>query len=526
MAWFDQNSGFIESNDMGVDQTKITRQKELAKAMLEKGMTTPLQGQMVSGHYVKPGFLQYLNQIGNTLVGSYNQDKADGDQKALNERALQAYMKAMNPDTETVSYVTDPVAPQEEKASPSTRALTEALMNSQPSNKLVEPPIDSPIPLGQQTQTGWPTKELNPAIQANVNAPEAQVQSQDGAPYDPRLKEAILKQQGLDAQAIANTPIPQTREVRTPIDPEAIKQKQLYNLINLSQVQGPMGDMARMQLTNIAKTKNDYDMVVGKDGTAFMYNKSTGQYKKVDGTAAAPDKGEIKTDASGYLMRVIGDKASYIVGPDGKPTKDFAIVEAEAKLQDKESQKDLHKTERQQDLAIKTSADRSQITTELSTANSTIGHLENLKQMLTSGTIKTGPLMGLAAKGSRYVPGLDSKKVDAANVIFRQLEAGGIQSMKGLGSMSNIDFAAMQKRLPNWSNDTDANIAQIDSIISDLKKAQQIGSSRLNEYDSIVNGGGSQQSGVAGYGQTYKGPSSAPVVQQQKQSTGGASFKW
>lgn len=506
MAWFDQTSDFSAPQDFGEQQSKITRQRELAKAMLAQGMGTPLQGQMVSGHYVKPHFLQYLNQIGNTLVGTFNQDKADKDQADLIAKALDAFMSSTNP---TVARQAPVVQEEPQVADPaSSTSLVDALVKvkSPEVSKLMEP--DNSLKIGIAGPTGAPGQSTS---QAPVIA------DTESSPYIAELKSALQRRATGEVPTPA-VPVSQPDQAVPAPSPAADHQKQIYTLLSLAQVQGPIGDMARLQIQNMAKHQSEYAMHTDNNGNAFLFDKHTGQYKKIDEAGGRKFKEFLQTQEGVFKTYTNGD------------TELMPGVQSleQAKILAQEKERESKMTEKKTEFDVKSSEDKAKIQSELASANSTIKTLVELRALLADGAIKTGALAGPMTEANRYNPFGDNTKVDRAKMLIKQLEAGSISSLKGLGSMSNIDFQALQKRLPNFSLDKNANLELIDSMINNLDTASRIGGERLSQYDR--SNASAPTNGVPAYGQRFNGPSAAPVQtpvqQKQSSSSGGATFKW
>jgi hypothetical protein len=59
-----------------LQQQQILRQQKMAEMLMEKGMQQP-QGQMISGHYVRPSIFQNLAGLANTYVGQRGIEKGD-----------------------------------------------------------------------------------------------------------------------------------------------------------------------------------------------------------------------------------------------------------------------------------------------------------------------------------------------------------------------------------------------------------------------------------------------------------------
>ena len=60
--------------------TELQRKQQLANLLSQRGMETP-QGQMVSGHYVKPSWTQQLAPLVGALVGERTNEQLDKQQK-------------------------------------------------------------------------------------------------------------------------------------------------------------------------------------------------------------------------------------------------------------------------------------------------------------------------------------------------------------------------------------------------------------------------------------------------------------
>jgi hypothetical protein len=80
------------------------RQQQMANLLLQQGLSGQPQGQMVSGHYVKPSWAQQLAPVANQALAMYAGYQADKGQTdlaaALRQRKaedVQSYMEAMSP---------------------------------------------------------------------------------------------------------------------------------------------------------------------------------------------------------------------------------------------------------------------------------------------------------------------------------------------------------------------------------------------------------------------------------------------
>jgi hypothetical protein len=65
-----------------LQQQQILRQQKMAEMLMQQGMQQP-QGQMISGHYVKPSIFQNLAGLANTYVGQRGIEKANQAQLDL-----------------------------------------------------------------------------------------------------------------------------------------------------------------------------------------------------------------------------------------------------------------------------------------------------------------------------------------------------------------------------------------------------------------------------------------------------------
>ena len=88
----------------------ITRQREMAKMLLQKGMTDNLQGQMVSGRYVGASPLQGIANMYSAYTGRQMAKEADAKQLELSKmlrqegvRDIGEYMKALQGTPETIT---------------------------------------------------------------------------------------------------------------------------------------------------------------------------------------------------------------------------------------------------------------------------------------------------------------------------------------------------------------------------------------------------------------------------------------
>jgi len=129
-----------------LQQQQILRNQKMSEMLLQKGMEQP-QGQMISGHYVRPSIFQNLAGLANTYVGQQGIKKGEQAQldlaKAIRGQestALADYMSQLQGKPATPDRVT-------EMAGPYTKN----------------------VPMPTATMAGQPAVEGNPIL-ANMNA--------------------------------------------------------------------------------------------------------------------------------------------------------------------------------------------------------------------------------------------------------------------------------------------------------------------------------------------------------------------
>jgi hypothetical protein len=148
---------FQPGTDASIDANSILRQRALAQAMMQQGLA-PNQGSMVSGHYVAPGALSYVNQLAQMLGGQFIGSQAD-----QRDRDLGAKVRAQN-TAEANSFV------QALNGSPgSTQQVpTNEPSESNPGGNLVEAtPVTSPaVPGDPNRALAMAMQSQNPMLQA------------------------------------------------------------------------------------------------------------------------------------------------------------------------------------------------------------------------------------------------------------------------------------------------------------------------------------------------------------------------
>lgn len=83
---------FQNSPEVATDVNALQRQRALAELLSRQGLQGQ-EGQMVSGHYVPPSALSYVNQLGSALVGGYLNREADSKEQRLAQALMTSRQK-------------------------------------------------------------------------------------------------------------------------------------------------------------------------------------------------------------------------------------------------------------------------------------------------------------------------------------------------------------------------------------------------------------------------------------------------
>lgn len=78
--------------DFDIEKQNLARQKQLAEALLVKGQSSDLKGQMIGNHYVAPSWTQQLAQALQAPLGAYQLSQIDKQAADLGNRQRQAYV--------------------------------------------------------------------------------------------------------------------------------------------------------------------------------------------------------------------------------------------------------------------------------------------------------------------------------------------------------------------------------------------------------------------------------------------------
>jgi hypothetical protein len=109
------SNGFLPTNagigtippELFAQQQALNRQQQMAQLLMQQGMQQP-QGQMISGHYVKPSIFQQLTPLAQLYAGTSLQEKGDKAMVDLAEQlrkgrseAEERIIKNLTPQTQT-----------------------------------------------------------------------------------------------------------------------------------------------------------------------------------------------------------------------------------------------------------------------------------------------------------------------------------------------------------------------------------------------------------------------------------------
>ena len=132
----------------------ISQQQKLSQMLLQQGMQQP-QGQMISGHYVKPAFTQYLNPLFSAYAGSKGMETAEQKQLELAKQLREGKSEALSTFQQLMSKPeTRAQAMQYAAKSPYLQGMAQELMKPQKlgeGENLVMPSIGGGEPVNLAT---------------------------------------------------------------------------------------------------------------------------------------------------------------------------------------------------------------------------------------------------------------------------------------------------------------------------------------------------------------------------------------
>ena len=190
---------FQPGTEAAIDANQILRQRKMAELLMQQGTQSP-QGQMVSGHYVAPGALSYVNQIAQALGGRYMADKADerelelGKQmRARNAAEVQEFTRAMQGTPATSREIDGPAAPGQAAPTQTTaaippdqnRALALALGGQNPLLQQMAPEIMKRQMDAAEFAQAMQAAQGGPAVGGGTGAPAAGAAPIAGTPGAP-----------------------------------------------------------------------------------------------------------------------------------------------------------------------------------------------------------------------------------------------------------------------------------------------------------------------------------------------------
>lgn len=160
--------------DIAAQQVQLTRQQQIAQALMQQGMTPGGQTQMAGGYAIKNSPLEGINKLAQVLMGGYQQKQADQKQLDLS-KALQGRMA-------DILGGGNGAPPQLAAVPQATPADVPAVDPSMPA--AMTPSPATPMPVPAQGDTGIPASAIpgNPApMPAQVpQAPQPPVQQPQG----------------------------------------------------------------------------------------------------------------------------------------------------------------------------------------------------------------------------------------------------------------------------------------------------------------------------------------------------------
>lgn len=136
------SNGMNIPGDYATEQEALARRKEIAKALMQRGMQGAGQGQMISGHYIPPSWTEQLAGLADVGVSKYANGQIDKDSAASNANyqsglsaAMRKYMDTKGGTTQQVEAqgpmpdgsAVDGMVPQEDIVADPRKAMAEAM---------------------------------------------------------------------------------------------------------------------------------------------------------------------------------------------------------------------------------------------------------------------------------------------------------------------------------------------------------------------------------------------------------------
>ena len=123
---------FMAPGAYDADAEQIRRRMAYAQALTQQGQQ-PLQGQMVSGHFVAPSITQHLSNLLKTYGGRMGMNQAEGDMRALSDTRRQEFDKVLGAMRGTPAETIPPTTPNDDDGNPmpsATKAAVPGNMNA------------------------------------------------------------------------------------------------------------------------------------------------------------------------------------------------------------------------------------------------------------------------------------------------------------------------------------------------------------------------------------------------------------
>ena len=231
-----------------LQQQQILRQQKMAEMLLQKGMEQP-QGQMISGHYVRPSIFQNLAGLANTYVGQQGIKEADQAQLDL-AKQLRA---------DETSAMTDFM--QQKEGRPAVPEKVTELAG----------PYTSNVPMPTATIAGTPAITANPQaayanLYSNPKASAAQRQFAFGkmneGPMKVGVEDTLLDPFTMKPIYQGAGKLPATLDVAVSLIPNLPRNRAEWTPAQMNQVENKV-----MQLEAQKSPKNVFNMsdIMGKD---------------------------------------------------------------------------------------------------------------------------------------------------------------------------------------------------------------------------------------------------------------------
>lgn len=179
---------FQNSPEVATDVNALQRQRALAALLSKQGLQGQ-EGQMVSGHYIPPSALSYVNQLGSAALGGYLNREADSKEQKL----AQAMMASRQKDaSDFMSALNGAPAQAREVAGPAAEGQAAPTQTT----AAVPGDVNRAMAIAMQSQ--------NPLVSGM--APELMKRQMDAAELQSALQAAGLSPQGGgDAAPIAGS---------------------------------------------------------------------------------------------------------------------------------------------------------------------------------------------------------------------------------------------------------------------------------------------------------------------------------